>query len=181
MSFPRQANVSAYSVLPLTKRLFILIEVPCKRYLIKTASESRKEMSKAKQTEKWPHLCCLGCFELKLSFRLWFGGVPAKVREIHIKPPVGKLRTQEECPHARSCFLPLTKPVGLTWSPGPPAERGCVWWWWLRSSPRWSAKWHSKTLRDETKYREMRALKKTPPHQGRVPKPCSWVTRWASL
>lgn len=37
-----------------------------------------------------PHLCSLGCFELKLRLRLWFGGIPAEAREKSIRATHGE-------------------------------------------------------------------------------------------
>lgn len=46
--------------------------------------------SKQRKKRTGPHLCRLGCFELKLRFRLWFGGIPAKVTEINVRANHGE-------------------------------------------------------------------------------------------
>lgn len=75
--------MSPYLVHSPHTRLFILIAVSYKRYLVKIASESWKEKHKANKGKErnGSHLCGLGWFELKLRFRLWFGDIPAKARE----------------------------------------------------------------------------------------------------
>lgn len=97
MSFPWQPRVSPYLVHSPHTRLFILIAVSYKRYLVKIASESWKEKHKANKGKREMALTCVAWGGLNSNWDSGFGLViflPKQEKKIS-EQPGGRLRKNE--------------------------------------------------------------------------------------